>query len=86
MPLPATCRSWLNRLLARHARFRDPRRTIHLVEDAEEHGNEEDGAEDTDAGNRVGAAVEYLRHRSNSAERVGRVTRDGDAGRSAKLL
>ena len=54
----------LDRLLARDARAGDPRRAIDLLEQAEQAGDEEDRAEDADPSNRVGAAVEDLRHRS----------------------
>src|SRR5439155_10533841 len=52
----------LNRLLARDARFGDPRRSVHGVEEPEEGGDEENRAEDADPSNRVGAAVKDLWH------------------------
>src|SRR5207244_1022074 len=52
----------LDRLLARDARLGDPRRAVDLVEEAEQGRDDEDGAEDADAGKRVGGTVEDLRH------------------------
>ena len=71
MPLPATWRSWLNwmRLLARDVGSGHPRRAVHLVEQTEQAGDEEDRAEDTDPCDRVGAAMEDLRHRSKAGLR-----------------
>src|SRR5207249_9876499 len=40
----------LNRLLARDARFGDPRRAVDFVEQAEQARDDEEGAEDADAG------------------------------------
>ena len=54
----------LNRLFARDPRLGHPRGAVHFGEQAEEGGDEEHGAEDADPGNRVGAAMEDLRHRS----------------------
>src|SRR2546427_368644 len=52
----------LDRLLARDARLGDPGRAVDLVEEAEQARDDEKGAEDADAGKRVGGAVEDLRH------------------------
>src|SRR5215467_5137742 len=59
----------LDGLLARDARLRDPRRSIDLVEQAEERGHREDRAEDTDFRDRVGAAVEDLHEAPTSGGR-----------------
>src|SRR5581483_1887284 len=61
----------LDRLLARHVRLGDPGRAVDFVEEAEERGDEKDGAEDTDPRDRVGAAMKDLRHRASGASRRG---------------
>src|ERR1700730_7264540 len=53
----------LNRLLACHLDLGHPGRAVDFGKESEEAGNEEDGAEDADLRNGVGAAVEDLRHR-----------------------
>src|SRR5207247_10954719 len=53
-------------LLARDLRLRHPGRSIDFSGEPEQTGDEEDGAKDADASNRVGAAVEDLRHRSDA--------------------
>src|SRR5579862_2431050 len=53
----------LNRLFARDARLRHPRRTIDFREESEQAGDEEHGAKNTDAGDGVRAAMKNLRHR-----------------------
>src|SRR5262249_40417863 len=50
----------LDRLLARGARLRHPRRSIHFVEESEERCDEEDTAEDADPRNRIRAAMKDL--------------------------
>src|SRR5262249_34267693 len=58
MPLVAE----LNRLLTRDANAGDPRRSVHRVRQAEQARHDEGRAENTDARDRVGAAMKYLRH------------------------
>src|SRR5205085_2840123 len=53
----------LDRLLARDARAGNPRRPVYLRRETKEPGDDEYCAEDADAGDRVGAAMEDLRHR-----------------------
>ena len=57
----------LDGLLARDVRLGHPGRAIDFVEQAEQAGDEEDRAEDTDAGDGVGAAMKDLRHRSSES-------------------
>jgi hypothetical protein len=52
----------LDRLLARDAGLGHPGRAVDRFGEAEQPGNEEDGAENGDARERVGASVEDLRH------------------------
>ena len=56
---------------SRATRLRDPGRSIDFVEEAEQTGDDEHGAEDTDAGDRVRAAVKDLRHRRRFNQRDG---------------
>ena len=59
----------LDRLFARDVRLGHPGRAVDRVGEPEQAGDDEDGAEDADTGDRVGAAMKDLRHRSGRSKR-----------------
>ena len=71
----------LDRLLARDVRLRHPRRAVHLIEQTKKTGDEKDGAKNGGSGQRIGAAMKDLRHRSFSGRDASR-TQEGIRPRS----